>query len=147
MRDGIELLKQKCISNSLSKTTQSTLTSYPKYSLNSYNNSKHRSIGMTPKEARKPENYGKAYFHLYGDLGSAGAKPAFAVGNRVRISKYKRKTFDKGYTPNWTEEVFTIDKIQMTHPITYKIRTKMVKRFKALFTEKSCKRQTKRSIE
>ena len=90
--------------------------------LSSYNNSKHRSIGMTPKEARKPENYGKAYFHLYGDLGSAGAKPAFAVGDSVRISKYKRKTFDKGYTPNWTEEVFTIDKIQMTHPITYKIR-------------------------
>ena len=90
--------------------------------LSSYNNSKHRSIGMTTKEARKPENYGKAYFHLYGDLGSAGAKPAFAVGDRVRISKYKRKTFDKGYTPNWTEEVFTIDKIQMTHPITYKIR-------------------------
>ena len=90
--------------------------------LSSYNNSKHRSIGMTPKEARKPENYGKAYFPLYGDLGSAGAKPAFAVGDRVRISKYKRKTFDKGHTPNWTEEVFTIDKIQMTHPITYKIR-------------------------
>ena len=37
--------------------------------LSSYNNSKHRSIGMTPKEARKPENYGKVYFHLYGDLG------------------------------------------------------------------------------
>ena len=73
--------------------------------LSSYNNSKHRSIGMTPKEARKPENYGKAYFHLYGDYGDN-----------------KRKTFDKGYTPNWTEEVFTIDKIQMTHPITYKIR-------------------------
>ena len=90
--------------------------------LSSYNNSKHRSIGMTPKEARKPENYGKAYFHLYGDLGSAGAKPAFAVGDSVRISNYKRKTFDKGYTPNWTEEVFTIDKIQMTNPITYKIR-------------------------
>ena len=76
---------------------------------------------MTPKEARKSGNYGKAYFHLYGDLDIRGA-PAFAVGDRVRISKYKRKTFDKGYTPNWTEEVFTIDKIQMTHPITYKIR-------------------------
>ena len=89
--------------------------------LSSYNNSKHRSIGMTPKEARKPENYGKAYLHLYGNLDVRG-KPAFTIGDRVRISKYKRKTFDKGYTPNWTEEVFTIDKIQMTHPITYKIR-------------------------
>ena len=58
--------------------------------LSSYNNSKHRSIGMTPKGARKPENYGKVYFHLYGDLGipAAQAKPTFAVGDRVRISKY-----------------------------------------------------------
>ena len=30
--------------------------------------------------------------------------------------------FDKGYTPNWTEEVFTVDKIQYTNPITYKIK-------------------------
>ena len=33
-------------------------------------------------------------------------KPKFAVGDKVRISKYKRKVFDKGYTPNWTEEIF-----------------------------------------
>ena len=99
---------------------------------------------MTPNQAGKPENYGMAYFHLYGDLEAPGA-PAFAIGDRVRIGKYKRKTFDKGYTPNWTEEVFIIDKIQMTHPITYK--TKMVKKLKALFTEKSCKRQSKTFIE
>ena len=37
-------------------------------------------------------------------------------------SKYKRKTFDKGYTPNWTEEVFLIDEIRPTDPITYKIK-------------------------
>ena len=36
--------------------------------LASYNNSRHRSIGMTPSQARKPENYGKVYFNLYGDL-------------------------------------------------------------------------------
>ena len=82
---------------------------------------------------------------MYGDLGRAGA-PAFAVGDRVRICKYKRKTFDKGYTPNWTE-VFIIDKIQMTHPITYKIRDQNGEEVKALFITKSCKRQTKTSIE
>ena len=47
---------------------------------------------------------------------------AFKTGDTVRISKYKRKTFDKGYTPNWTEEVFIIDEIRPTHPITYKIK-------------------------
>ena len=50
------------------------------------------------------------------------AKPKFKVGDKVRISKYKRNVFDKGYIPNWTEEVFTINKIQYTNPITYKIK-------------------------
>ena len=49
-------------------------------------------------------------------------KPKFQVGDKVRISKYKRNVFDKGRTPNWSEEVFTVDKIQYTNPITYKIR-------------------------
>ena len=73
--------------------------------LSSYNSSKNRSIGMTPNEARKPENYGKVYFNLYGDLESQNGKPAFKIGDTVRISKYKRKTFDKGYTPNWRESL------------------------------------------
>ena len=30
-----------------------------------YNNSKHRSIGMTPIEAQKPENHSKVFRHLY----------------------------------------------------------------------------------
>ena len=90
-----------------------------------YNNSKNRSIGMTPKQARKPENYGKVYWNLYGGTAYAESnnqKPAFGIGDTVRISKYKRKTFDKGYTPNWTEEVFVISEIRPTNPITYKIK-------------------------
>ena len=55
---------------------------------------------MTPLQARQPKNYDKVYFNLYGDLESDNGKPAFKKGERVRISKYKRKTFDKGYTPN-----------------------------------------------
>ena len=48
--------------------------------------------------------------------------PLLGVGDTVRISKYKRKTFDKGYTPNWTEEVFVISENRPTNPITYKIK-------------------------
>ena len=44
------------------------------------------------------------YFNLYGDMEQLSSKPKFKVGDKVRISKYKRKVFDKGYTPNWTEE-------------------------------------------
>lgn len=43
----------------------------------------------------------------------------FKVGDFVRLSKY-RVQFDKGYTPNWTTEVFKIRKVQYnTDPITY----------------------------
>ena len=42
------------------------------------------------------------------------------VGDHVRISKYKN-IFAKGYTPNWTEEVFVIGKIKNTVPWTYVI--------------------------
>ena len=34
--------------------------------------------------------------------------PKFKVGNHVRISKYKN-IFAKGYTRNWSEEVFVIN--------------------------------------
>ena len=30
--------------------------------------------------------------------------------------------FDKGYEPNWSEELFTVDKIQYINPITYKLK-------------------------
>ena len=53
------------------------------------------------------------------------SKPKFKVGDKVRISKYKRKIFVEGYTSNWTEEIFLVelvDKIQSTNPITYKLK-------------------------
>ena len=46
--------------------------------------------------------------------------PKFKVGDRVRISKYK-KIFAKGYMPNWSEEVFVIKTIKNTVPWTYVI--------------------------
>ena len=41
--------------------------------------------------------------------------PKFKVGDRVRVSKYKH-IFSKGYTPNWSEEIFVIKKIKNTVP-------------------------------
>ena len=90
--------------------------------LKHYNNTKHNSTKMTPIEASKKKNEGIVYFDLYGNMEISKQKPIFEIGDKVRISKYKRKVFDKGYTPNWTEEVFTIDKIQYTNPTTYKLK-------------------------
>ena len=87
-----------------------------------YNNTKHSSIKMTPIEASKKKNESNLYFNLHGDMERLPSKPNFKVGDKVRISNYKRKVFDKGYTPNWTEEIFLIDKIQSTNPITYRLK-------------------------
>ena len=75
------------------------------------------------------------YFNLYGNLKQSVTKPKFKVGDKVRISKYKRKIFDKGYTPNWTEEIFTVDTIQYTNPITYKIKDLNNEKIKRSFYE------------
>ena len=46
--------------------------------------------------------------------------PNCSIGDHVRVTK-KKKTFNKGYTQRWTEEVFRISKIKLTIPVTYKI--------------------------
>ena len=74
--------------------------------LKQYNNTKHSSIIMTPVKASEKRNESTVYFNLYGDMEQLSSKPRFKVGDKVRISKNKRKVFDKGYTPNWTEKIF-----------------------------------------
>ena len=39
----------------------------------------------------------------------------------VRISKFKN-IFAKGYTPNWSKEIFIVDKINDIVPYTYNIK-------------------------
>ena len=86
-----------------------------------YNNTVHSSIKMTPVEASKKKNELTVWRNLYPDrLKIHDLTPKFSVGDEVRISK-KKKVFEKGYTTRWTEEVFTIVKIQNTNPVTYKI--------------------------
>ena len=44
--------------------------------------------------------------------------PKFQVGDHLKISKYK-DIFGKGYTPNWSQEIFVIKKIKNIVPWTY----------------------------
>ena len=46
--------------------------------------------------------------------------PTFSIGDHVRITN-KKKTFHKGYTQRWTEEVFKLSKLQLTITVTDKI--------------------------
>ena len=79
-----------------------------------YNNTRHSSIKMTSVKASKKENELMVWRNLYPDrLEIRDINPKFSVGDKVRISK-KKKTFEKGYTTRWTEEIFTM--LSTTYP-------------------------------
>ena len=86
-----------------------------------YNNTTHSSIKMTLVKASKKENELTVWRNLHPEhLEIRDINPKFSVGDKVRISK-KKKTFEKGYTTRWTEEIFTIFEVKLTSPPTYKI--------------------------
>ena len=104
--------------------------------VNDYNNTRHSSIKMTPVEASKKKNEKTVWNNLYSDsIFLKPEKPKFEIGDHVRISKLKRKIFDKGYTPNWTEEIFVIKQINPTKPVTYSIVDLMSESIKGSFYE------------
>jgi len=59
-------------------------------------------------------------------------KPKFQVGEKVRISKYKRLTFDKSCTSNWTEQNFLLMAFKQQVTLRMKLYISMVK-YKRLF--------------
>ena len=81
--------------------------------VNEYNNTYHRTIKMKPVDVKD-----NTYINFKKEVNDKD--PKFKVGDHVRISKYKN-IFAKGYTPNWSEEVFVIKKVKNTVPWTYVI--------------------------
>ena len=81
--------------------------------VNKYNNTVHKTIKMKPNNVTSG-----SYAEYIEDFNKKDSK--FKVGDHVRISKYKN-IFAKGYTPNWSEEVFVVSKIKYTVPWTYVI--------------------------
>ena len=79
----------------------------------SYNRTEHRSIGIPPTEVTWA-NQTTVAKRLYGRKGPKKSCK-FSPGDRVRLSKAKR-TFKKGYLPNWTEELFTVVRCIETRP-------------------------------
>ena len=78
-----------------------------------YNNTYHSTIKMKPIDVKD-----NTYINIDKEINNKD--PKFKAGDRVRISKYKNN-FAKGYTPNWSEEVFVIKKVKNTVPWTYVI--------------------------
>ena len=80
--------------------------------VNEYNNTKHNTIKM--KSIHVGDNK-RVYIDEHNEKDSR-----FKVDDRVRISKFKN-IFAKGYTPNWSTEIFIINKINDTIPYTYNL--------------------------
>ena len=76
--------------------------------VNEYNNTYHRTIKMKPVDVKD-----NTYIDFEKEVNDKD--PKFKVGDHVRISKYKN-IFAKGYTPNWSEEIFVVSKIKHTVP-------------------------------
>ena len=79
--------------------------------VNKYNNTKHNTIKMKPIDVNK-----RVYIDEHNEKDSR-----FKVGDRIRISEFKN-IFAKGYTPNWSTEIFIVDKINDTVPYTYNLK-------------------------
>ena len=82
--------------------------------VNKYNNTKHSTIKMKPIDVR--DNNKTVYIDEHNEKDSK-----FKVGDGVRISRYKN-VFAKVYAPNWSSEIFIVDKINDTVPYTYNLK-------------------------
>ena len=98
-----------------------------------YNSTYHRSIKLTPSDARNPSNYQHVYNALYGNVRKA-TLPKFHVGDKVCITR-KKGTFEKGFTPNWTEKLFTINSAKATNPTTCTFKEQLGKPVRGSFYE------------
>src|SRR5277367_4381319 len=88
--------------------------------LKNYNSSFHRSIKMTPVEASKTENEEKVRENLYGMV-TPKRKPRYKAGDLVRIMNADN-VFRRGFHQNFTLEIFEIETVLNTNPVTYKLR-------------------------
>ena len=82
--------------------------------VNKYNNTTHSTIKMKPIDVK--DNNKRVYIDEHNEKDSK-----FKVGDRVRISKFKN-IFAKGYTPNWSKEIFIVDNINDTVPYMYNLK-------------------------
>ena len=81
--------------------------------VNKYNNTKHSTIKIKSIDVK---NKKRVYIDEHNEKDSK-----FKVVDRVRISRYKN-IFAKGYAPNWSSEIFIVNKINDTVPYTYNLK-------------------------
>lgn len=104
--------------------------------IHNYNNTIHRTIKCTPHKAQINTNNIKLNTNKLKKKSIHQSK--YKINDKVRISKYKH-IFSKGYTPNWTTEIFTISKIFQTNPVTYQLKDASENIIRGCFYEQEIK--------
>ena len=101
-----------------------------------YNNTAHRSVGMTPTEARDSKNHGRVFRHLYeAKMAEFGEqKPKFKVNDQVRLA-VRKDNFEKSYIINWSDKIYRVKQVLATRPITYIVEDDRGERHKGTFYE------------
>ena len=100
--------------------------------VNEYNNTKHNTIKMKPKDVKNDaaelsslERTTKSCAIIRNKIvyidEHTEKSARYNVGDRVRIPKFKN-IFAKGYTPNWSRQILIVDKINDTVPYTYNLK-------------------------
>ena len=107
--------------------------------VNKYNNKVHRTIKMKTIDVTS-DSYAEYKEH------SNEKDPTFKIDDHVRISKYKN-IFAKGYTQNWSKEIFTISKIKDTFPWTYVISDLNGELITGSFYKKELQKNESRKIQ
>ena len=114
--------------------------------LQSYNHSKHQSIGIAPANVRK-NNENEIWDRLYRD-GDTIRKRSERVHDQtmVRVNKWK-DTFEKGYMRNWSHENFKVTghTADLKEPV-YKLRMKWERRSKVFNILRKFNRSQQTSI-
>lgn len=90
--------------------------------IDQYNSTVHRTIKMRPIDVNE-ENQKRLLETVYKRNQTISANKTtnkFKINDYVRISKYK-SLFEKGYTPNWSTELFRITCVLVTEPVTYRL--------------------------
>lgn len=109
--------------------------------LKGYNSSYHRTIGYAPIEVT-PKLEPIIFQKVFGYTIKSDYK--FKLGDRVRITKTKR-TFRRGYLPNWTDQVFVIYKRYSSDPPTYLLEDLKGSKVRGRFYEEELQKVLKTS--
>lgn len=98
--------------------------------VHSYNHTIHKTLGVPPAEINS-KNSDVLFYRLYEKPSPKNRVPHLSLkkGSKVRMLA-KERVFNRGYEPNWTEEIYTVDDVS---PRGYHLKDELAEEIKGAF--------------